>query len=75
MLFGWKWKEYCSNQPIDNNSLPCLSNLQRTKRYAEVIVLCSVVKEIMNNDKKSCAVYSNNGLDKALLVTTSSSNH
>ena len=61
MLFGQKWKEYFPNQPIDKNSLPCLSNLRRTGRYARAIVLCSVVKEIMNKDTKSCMVYSNNG--------------
>ena len=61
MLFGRNWKEYYPNQSIDNNSLPCLSNLRRTERYAEALVLCPVVEEIVRNDAKSCVVYSSDG--------------
>ena len=61
MLFGRKWKEYSPNQPTDNNNLPYLSNLRRTERYTEAMVLYPVAEEIMNNDTKSCVVYSNHG--------------
>ena len=54
-----------SNQPIDKNSLPCLSNLLRTEMYAKVMVLCSVVEEIMNNDKNHVWVYSNDGFGRS----------
>ena len=54
-----------SNQPIDKNSLPCLSNLLRTEMYAKVMVLCSVVEEIINNDKNHVWVYSNDGFGRS----------
>ena len=61
ILFGRNWKEYYPNQSIDNNSLPCLSNLRRTERYAEALVLWAMVEEIVSNNTKSCVVYSSDG--------------
>ena len=45
--FGRKWKKYCPNQSVDKNCLPCMSNLRRTERYVEVMVLYEIVEEII----------------------------
>ena len=59
-LFGRKWKPFCPNQDIDNNSLPSMSNTRRTEKYAEAQVLNSIAEEMMTSDSP-CVVYSNDG--------------
>lgn len=65
-LFGRKtfgeWKIYESNNVINNNTLPSMSNTRRTECYIEAMALGLLVEEIMNeNVENSCIVYSNDG--------------
>ena len=60
MLFARKWKVYSSDEyGTDNNTLPSVSNTRRTERYIEVMALCNIADEIMQEDSKICVVYSN----------------
>ena len=59
-IFGRKWKAYEPNSVIDDNTLPCMTNINRTRRYAEAMALNSIVEEIMSCDKASIT-YSNDG--------------
>ena len=67
MLFERKWKVYSSDEyGTDNNTLPSVSNTRRTERYFEAMALCNIVDEIMQEDSKTCVVYSNDGSSQSV---------
>jgi len=59
-LFGRNWKPFKPNTPLDDDSLPAMTNLVRTRDYMEALALNAIVEEIMSNENSSIT-YSNDG--------------
>lgn len=60
-LFDRKWKPYKPNAIIDNDALPSMTNIVRTRDFAEAMALNSIVEEVMNSSEGSSVTYSNDG--------------
>ena len=58
-LFDRKWKPYKPNAIIDNDTLPSMTNIVRTRDFAEAMALNRIVKELMNSSEGSSVTYSN----------------
>ena len=59
-LFDREWKAFRPNYTIDNDTLPSMTNLVRTRNYVEAMALNNIVEEVMNSDGGSIT-YSNDG--------------
>ena len=59
-IFGRDWKVYSPNSIIDNDTLPSMTNLVRTRHYVEALALSSIVDELMSSEGGSIT-YSNDG--------------
>ena len=59
-LFGRQWKAFEPNGVIDNDTLPSLTNLVRTRAYVEAMALNHIVEEIMCSEGGS-VTYANDG--------------
>ena len=49
-LFGRNWKALEPNTTIDNDTLPAMTNMTRTRNYVEAMALNQIVEEIMESD-------------------------
>ena len=59
-LFGRNWKAFEPNTTIDNDTLPAMTNMTRTRNYVEAMALNQIVEEIMESDGVAIT-YSNDG--------------
>ena len=59
-IFGRDWKPYSQNSTITDDTLPCRTNLVRTRDYLEAMALNSIVEEVMNSEGSSIT-YANDG--------------
>lgn len=58
-VFGREWKAFTSNG-VDNDTLPAMTNLVRTRSYVEAMALNNIVEEMMSSDSSSIT-YANDG--------------
>ena len=49
-IFGRCWKPFKPNSLIDDDTLPAMTNLVRTRNYMEALALNEIVEEIMKSD-------------------------
>ena len=59
-VFGREWKAFSPNDTINQDTLPSMTNLVRTRNYVEAMALNNIVEEIMSSDGGSIT-YSNDG--------------
>ena len=59
-VFGRKWKSFKPNSTFDDDTLPSMTNLVRTRSYLEAMALNNIVEEIMSSDSGTIT-YSNDG--------------
>ena len=56
-----EWKRYEMHQLTDYNTLPAMTNTNRTEAYVEALILAAITHEIMSPDTETVVTYSNDG--------------